>query len=256
MTDVHVTLSRWPFRRLPLDETPVLVDALQSLGITQAWAGTFDGLLHKDVASANTRLAEECAARGAGVLLPFGSVNPKLPDWEEDLRRCAESFGMRGIRLHPNYHGYTLDDPVFARLLHLATERKLIVQIATAMEDERMMHPLVQVKPVDVDPLKTVLAGVPGARIVLLNALRTVPFPILSTIIGAGEVYAEIASLEGVAGIANILQRMPVERLLFGSHAPLFYPEAALLKLHESSLTDDQSNAIRSSNAQRLLVWP
>ena len=251
--DVHVTLSRWPFRRLPLDETPALVDALRALGVTQAWAGTFDGVLHKDITSANARLAEECAKHGDGLLLPFGSINPKLPDWEEDLRRCAETFAMRGVRLHPNYHGYTLDDPVFARLLALATERKLVVQLVTAMEDERMMHPLLQVRAVDVAPLETVLSAVPGARIVLLNATRTVPFPLLPRIVGAGEVYVDTASLDGVAGIARLIERIPVERILLGTHAPLFYPEAAVLKLDESELTPDQSAAVRCANAQRLL---
>lgn len=255
ITDVHVTLSRWPFRRLPMDETPALVEALQARGIAQAWAGSFDALLHKDIASVNGRLADECAKYGSGVLLPFGAVNPKSPDWEEDLRRCAEDFGMRGIRLHPNYHGYTLDDPVFAQLLRRATGRKLIVQITTAMEDERMMHSLLQVKAVDANPLVDLLPTVPGARIVLLNALRTVPSPVLPKIVGAGEVYAEIASVEGVGGIANILQRMPAERLLFGSHAPLFYIESALLKLDEPPLTEEQLRAICSENAARLSKW-
>lgn len=255
MIDVHVSLSRWPFRRLPLDDTPALVDALRALGVTQAWAGTFDGLLHKDIASANARLADECARHGNGLLLPFGSVNPKLPDWEEDLRRCAETFAMRGVRLHPNYHGYALDDPVFARLLTLAAERRLVVQIVTAMEDERMMHPLVQVKPVDVAPLETLVPSVPGARVVLLNATRTVPFPLLPKVVAAGEVCIDIASLEGVAAVANLIDRVPADRIVFGTHAPLFYLESAVLKLAESALPEDRESAIRSGNAARLLAW-
>ena len=135
MIDVQVYLSRWPFRHLPDDETPQLVARLRKHGITQAWAGSFDVLLHKDVTAVNARLAGECALH-ADLLLPFGGINLALPDWEDDLRRCAEQHGMRGVRLHPNYHGYTLDDPPFDELLQLAAEYRVIIQMAVSRSRE------------------------------------------------------------------------------------------------------------------------
>jgi uncharacterized protein len=62
-------------------------------------------------------------------------MNPKLPDWEEDLRRCHENHHTVGIRLYPNYHGHRLGDPAFAKLLSMAADRKIMVQIALSMED-------------------------------------------------------------------------------------------------------------------------
>jgi predicted TIM-barrel fold metal-dependent hydrolase len=227
---------------------------LDGHGVAQAWVGSFDGVLHKDIASVNARLADECRRHGRGRLVPFGSVNPKLPDWEEDLRRCAETHRMPGIRLHPNYHGYTLADPDFVRLLRLATERHLMVQLALVMEDERMMHPLLRVDPVASAPLASLVRQTPGLRLVLLNALRTLRGESLLELVLAGQVYVEISMLEGVGGVGRILEQLPAERLLFGSHAPLFYFEAALLKLKESPLNAGQLDAIRRLNAQRLLA--
>ncbi|MDD8015566.1 MAG: amidohydrolase family protein [Acidobacteriota bacterium] len=253
LVDVNVNLGRWPLRRVRFDDTAGLASMLKERGVTQAWAGSFECLLHKDMAGANARLASECRREGQGILLPFGSVNPKFPDWAEDLRRCADVHRMPGLRLYPNYHGYRLDDPEFARLLGLAAGRGLIVEIALIMEDERMMHPLLRVQPTDVAPLAGVLKKTPGARIVLVNALRTLRDKALADIVNAGGVSVEISMLDEINGVGNLLSHLPPDRVLFGSYAPLFYFESAALKLRESPLTEAQSRALRFENARRLL---
>ena len=202
LIDVNVNLSRWPTRRVAGDDAGELVSRLHRSGVTQAWAGSFDGLLHKDLAEVNARLAEDCRKYRRGFLQAFGSINPMLPDWEEELRRCAENHRMAGIRLHPNYHGYKLDDSGFVSCLRLAAEHRLIVQLAVIMEDERMMHPLLRVPPVDTTPLLTIVRQTPSLRIVLLNALGTLRGKPLLDLLG-GEVSVEISMLEGVGGVGS-----------------------------------------------------
>ena len=252
LIDVNVSLSRWPCRRLPLDETPALVAHLRKCGVVQAWAGSFDGLLHKNLRAVNARLADECRRQGAGMLIPFGSVNPMLPDWEEDLRRCAHEHHMPGIRLHPGYHGYKLDDPAFARLLRLAVQERLIVQLALCMEDERMMSPLLRAPAVAPAPLAGLAKQIGGLRLVLLNTRSPLGVAPLTALRGPAEVYLEIAMLEGVAAIERLLAAVPLARLCFGSHAPFYVFESALLKLQESALSDEQLRAVRHANAARL----
>jgi len=253
IVDVNVNLSRWPFRRLPCDEIPKLTAKLRQRDISRAWAGSFDGLFHRDVGGVNLRLAEECRRQGDGRLVPFGTVNPKLPDWAEDLRRCHEDYRMPGIRLHPNYHGYTLDDPVFGELLARADERGLVVQLVVRMDDDRVRHPLMQVADVDVKPLADLVAARPKLRLVLLNALRTLRSDVLVQLAAAGNVYFEISMLEGIGGVAKLLTTLSPERVLFGSHLPFFNLESAVLKMRESELTPKQSEAIYSGNAEKLL---
>ena len=76
--DVNVSLSRWPNRRLPLDETSKLAAALMQNGVSQAWAGTFDGLLHNDLAAANEWLVDQCRSVDEKLLLPIGAINLSL----------------------------------------------------------------------------------------------------------------------------------------------------------------------------------
>jgi predicted TIM-barrel fold metal-dependent hydrolase len=256
MIDVNVSLSRWPFRRLPLDETAALVAALKRLGITQAWAGSYDGLLHRDVAGVNLRLAADCRAHGQGLLVPFGTVNPTLPDWREDLRRCHEEHRMPGIRLHPNYHGYGWDDPRLAALLDEAARRSLIVQVAAAMEDERTQHPLVRVPTVDPAPLVALVAQRPALRVVLLNASLKPADQVLRRLVESGRIWIDTAMLEGISIIERIVAAVGSGRLLVGSHAPFYGPDAAPLKLQEAALKEADRVAIAEGNARWLIRGP
>ncbi|MGC3971383.1 MAG: amidohydrolase family protein [Pirellulales bacterium] len=252
MIDVNVYLHRWPFRRLSADEPETLVAKLCAAGVTQAWCGSFEALLHRDVAGVNSRLTSDCRKFGSGLLEPFGTIHPLLPDWQDDVRRCQETHGMRGIRLHPNYHGYKLDDSACGELLALAAERKMVVQIVATMEDERTQHPLVQVPHVDPTPLIKLLEQHAGLQIVLLNAFRGAKVDVVDKLASTGRCWFDIATREGVAGVEGLVRQVGHERVLFGSHAPLFIHESAVLKLKESPLAGVQLEAVTRGNAEEL----
>lgn len=261
IVDTNVHLFDWPFRRLKYRQTSALLAKLRKHRVMQAWAGNFEVVLHKNLDAANARLAEECRARGEGLLVPFGSVNPVWPDWEEDLRRCHENHRMAGIRLYPNYHNYQLDNPEFRRLVGLATERGMLIQIAIVMEDERVHHPITKTPPVDAAPLVDILKQLPQARVQLLNgmtALQRGPGPAL---VRETSVAFDIANLEAVGAVGRVIDGrhwsiktpIPQTRLLFGSHTPYFPCEAGLLRLFESPLERETLLAIMQGNARRLL---
>lgn len=253
IVDTNVSLGLWPFRRVPGDTPADLVARLKRRNVIQAWAGSFDGVFHRDLTSANARLANACETAGAGFLVPFGSVNPKSPGWREDLRRCQEVHRMPGIRLHPNYHGYALTDPAFADLLREARERKLIVQLVLALEDERTQHPLMRVRPVDPAPLAQILGSHPGLPLMVLNRVRDPNGQALAELARAGDVYFDLAMIEGAGCAGALMSLISPQRMVFGSHAPFQYFESALLKLKESAISGEQESAILQGNAKRLL---
>ena len=251
--DVNVNLGQWPTRRLAGDSPAPLAALLARHGVTEAWVGSFDGLFYSDLTGVNDQLARDCDTVREVRLVPFGEINPLLPNWEEELNRCVETHRMPGIRLHPNYHGYTLDHPELARMLAAAAERELIVSLAVLMEDDRMMHPLMRVSEVNVAALVDMVKRTPGLKLVLLNALKTVSGDLRDRLLSAGKVYLEIGMLEGIGGVERILADVPLDSVLFGSNSPSFYFDAALLKLQESPLSAAQRAAIVHENARRLL---
>jgi predicted TIM-barrel fold metal-dependent hydrolase len=234
------------------------VSRLRKWGAAQAWTGSFDALLHKDTGAVNERLAADCAQHGKDLLIPFGTVNPTLPDWAEDLRRCHEQFRMPGIRVHPNYHAYTLEDPAFSKLLHVATERNLIVQIVAWMEDERTQIPALEAQPVYLLPLVSMLENMPQARVTVLNgfvSLRSVQLP-WDRLRRLDNLVFDISMLEQLMGVRVLVEAAGIERVVFGSYSPMFYFESASLKLREANLSAQQTAAILHGNASRWLSIP
>ncbi|MCA8997982.1 MAG: hypothetical protein KDA80_13380 [Planctomycetaceae bacterium] len=248
--DTNVSLFEWPFRRLPLDQTGRLVEKLRSLGVTQAWAGSFDGIFHRDLQRANERLAKECERFPE--LVPIGSVNPTLPHWERDVESCANRWKMPAIRLHPGYHGYTLEDPRFAELLEMAEEHGILIQIAVAVEDQRTQPTMLRVPDVDLLPLEALLRSRPKSRVQVLNAnarqasqAQWINFPNLAF---------DVSRTDGTDAVPMLCKILGVERLLFGSHTPFLVPEAAMIRVHESELLSSEDlRQVYAKNAERWL---
>lgn len=248
--DVNVYLSRWPFRRLPLDETPALVQKLKQNQIKQAFAGSFDGLLHKDIRTVNERLVAECKTCGPHVLIPVGTINLGLPGWEDDVIACHEEWKMPGVRLHPNYHEYQLSDPAVKKLFAMAAERKLFVQIAMRMEDERTQHPLMRIPDVNFSPLPDLMKQHEQLQVTILNGMKSLRGANLTRLTENPNLTIEIAMLEGVGGIEKLMKQVPYQQILFGSYIPFFYLESSLNKLKESDLGMEIEKQISWENAQ------
>lgn len=262
IVDSNVHLFDWPFRRLKYGRTDALIAKLRKHRITTAWAGSFEAVLEKQLDLVNRRLAGECKAHGDGMLVAIGSVNPAWPGWEADLAECHERHRMPGVRLYPMYHGYGLDHPEFARLVAEAERRKMLVQIVLRLEDDRVHHPAVTVEAVDVSPLVGLLKNLPEAKVQLINSAGPLLGKNVAALVKETTVTFDIAATEGNGGVGRLIEgtnysyrgAIPVERLLFGSHAPYFPCESAVMKLFESPLDLERLCLLMNGNAHRMVA--
>lgn len=246
IVDTNVHLFRWPFRRLPLDQTDRLVAKFRSLGVTKAWAGSFEGIFHRDITSVNERLAKQCALYRE--LVPIGCINPTLPDWKTDLRICLDQHRVQGVRLYPNYHGYTLRDGVLTELFQRVADSDRFIQLVVSMEDSRTQHLSMRVEDVDLGPLPDLMASVPAIRVQMLNWRPTITK--LKHLTEVDRLFFDTARVEGTDGVPQLVERAAPGRVMLGSHAPFLIPEAALIRVHESGQLDRAAvAAVMAGNA-------
>ena len=260
--DTNVNLFKWPFRRMKYGDTRSLVAKLRKHRITKAWAGSFEALFSKSINDVNDRLVKECRANGEGMLIPIGTVNPAWPDWEEDLRRCHEVYRMPGIRLYPTYQTFDLSHIEIPRLMSQAADRGLIIQIVGDMEDSRVHHPIVLTRELSFDPLIEIMKKIPKAKVQLLAWNERVSSELLKKLIAETSIVLDISWLESTGALGRMIEGnrwsgpdtpVPVERFLFGSHAPYFPVESAVIKLFESPLTLEQMKAVMNVNANQFI---
>ena len=130
------------------------------------------------------------------------------------------------------------------------------MQLVVKMEDERTHHPLMKVPPVDLAPLPRAVAATPGLKLQLLNC----PVPPATEAPGAaGAVGGGVLRHRDAGGRRRGRPAGGAggaDRVLFGTHFPLFHAESALLKLKESALAADVEEAVRAGNAKALVPKP
>lgn len=246
--DTNCSIGEWPFRRLAYSTAAGFLDLMDRHGVAQAWVGSFESIFYRDMAAAN-RLLRERIQGHEDRLIPWATINPNFPGWENDLAE-AVGEGMAGVRLYPNYHGYNLPDDCAADLLALLAEQQLPVAIYYKVVDERLHHWHCLVPPTELY-LDTLLDGFPSLKLLLCGF--GLPFAEQHAgLIRAHRVYLEISRLEGVEGVRHLCETIGSDRVLLGSHAPYFYMQAAHLKIVEAGLEEDEILKLLYQNANAI----
>ena len=120
------------------------------------------------------------------------------------------------------------------------------------MEDTRTQHALHRAADVDLEPLPALLNRRGRARVQILNWLPR--GLLLEKLAKTPGVFFDTARVEATDGVPQLVEKIPKESLMFGSHAPFLIPEAALIRVHESSqLSESSLRTLLSENARRLL---
>jgi uncharacterized protein len=251
MIDVNISLGGWAFGELKYNTPGSMSVLMKSLGIDLACVSPLEAVLYHDVQTANQKLYRSIR-RYRNRFLPFYVINPNYPGWENDLEECVNDLGAAGVRLLPNYHGYDIGDECCFSLLRKAGSYKLPVQIAPQVSDHRMHHPRVYVPPASLETLSDILNEFPKVRIAVIN-FNGYGIPKREKIRNAKNFFLDISWADGLAAVGDLADIFGVDKLLFGTNAPLMIPVSSFNKLKETDMSKKDIRKITRDNALRFL---
>lgn len=242
------------------------VDHLNSYYDVQcAGTGTIDDLKERQKRSGIDRFVVLCAATEPAQVIPannyalslhrehpeiiaFGTIHPGFVEWERQLNRLHEQ-GIRGIKLHPEFQNFWLDDPRLMPILEYAQDH-FIFEIHIGDYKPPHENPSCPYKVaalLDRFPRLQLIAAHMGGYQQWEHALKA--------LVGR-DVWLETSSTTPFVQeelMHRLLRAHPRERTLFGSDYPLYDPGEEMHRLQCLAKLSDTELETILSNADALL---
>ncbi|MDP6042483.1 MAG: amidohydrolase family protein, partial [Candidatus Latescibacteria bacterium] len=177
-------------------------------------------------------------------------LDPSVSTWKRELDRALAQDRVQLVRLLPNYHQYDLND--IGDILEALVDAKLGAIVQVCMEDIRRQHPLSQVPNVSVSDVFDVAERFSKLRLIIGGAKAGEIRGAKARLLSLPNLYADVSQVDGLNAIRVLVDEGLEAKLVFGSHAPLFIPYAALGRV-VTDLDDEATEAILNGNALRFL---
>jgi len=249
LIDVNAFLGAYPFRRVPGTSPAGLREAMDRVGIDEAWVSHLPSVFWRAPAEGNAWLYEAVAAERR--FKPVPAVHPGLVGWEDVLGQAADR-GAPAVRCDPTCYGL---DPAGAEVRVLAAAcgtARLPLLLAVRLEDGRQRHPNDRAGELPAAAVRALLRSDEDVRLIVTHADR--PFieevHFGSTPEEAARVWWDISWVWGPPEdhLQTLLGTVGVARFVFGTGQPLRLPETSVAKLDLLDLRAEQRAAIESGN--------
>ncbi|MBE7056515.1 MAG: amidohydrolase [Ruminococcaceae bacterium] len=194
------------------------------------------------------RTAKDVTDAHPGKIVSLGSVHPDSPDWEEQLENI-KSFGIPGIKLHPDYQNFMIEDKRLYPIYEKCAELDLFIVFHSGWDcyspDKVHAYPECSAKVAKDNPkLKMVLAHFGGLR--MWEQVK-------DHLIGLENVYLDTAMCATYkldkAAMAEMIKNHPQENVFLGSDCPWEDPGESVKYIHTIPISDDAKERIFNKNS-------
>ena len=241
--DVHahigVSWFAWSDRFMNVDELIELYDKYQvDKACVNSWSIGYDPV-------AGNKEVFEAVKKYPDRLIGFAVISPRFRRElvEQEIDKCINDYGMKGLKLHPTINGYYVDssvvDPVIEKAIHYD------VPVLIHSDAGKYAHP---------NRLGKLAKRFPEAKLIMGHIGGEAWFEGITVARENKNVYldtTESASLYLV--IETAVRECTDERIVWGSDSPILNIAVEMAKVTHAHISEESKEKILGGNMKKLL---
>ncbi len=221
-----------------------LLEVSDKAGVTKCIVHSVATVPHQ-VESINNFISES-VAKYPDRLIGFAALHPDYEDIEGEIAR-VKSLGLRGIKLHPDFQHFQIDDPHAFPIYEAAQREGLPVLFHVGDIRYDYSGP---------ERLRRVVDLFPQMKVIGAHFAGWSQWEESYKLFGDGRIYVDLSSsLYAITpeSAANLIRRFGADKVLFGSDFPMWTADEELERFNKIPLTDEERELILHKNAEKLL---
>jgi len=183
-------------------------------------------------------------------LICFGSIHPKQDDISAEIDRLVAD-GIRGVKFHPDYQEFFVDEPELVPMYRALADAGLIVLFHAGVDIG--LPPPVHCTP---DRLARVLDAVPDLTVIAAHMGGYMCWEDVEKHLVGRDLYFDssysLADM-GPEAMTALMKAHGVDKILFGTDSPWTDQAAEIAGIRALCLSEDEIEAVLGGNAARLL---
>lgn len=188
-------------------------------------------------------------AQGQGII-SFGSLHPGYPQWEDELRRIKD-MGLKGIKMHPDYQKFFVDDRGMFKIYEKIRELDLIILFHAGLDIG--LDPPYHCTPTR---LLVILNNFPGLKVVAAHMGGYAYWDQVEEMLAGKDLYFDTSYSFNDLGkdkMSRLIKLHGVEKILFGTDSPWTDQSRELENFRSLDLGGEEKRKVLGDNALNLL---
>jgi len=244
--DVNCYIGNWPFRKLRRHTIEDLKRVHMENDIEYGYVSCLNSIFYNDPFEGEEELYRIINGTPYRHVM---TINPQLPEFERDIQRGIEQFGIKGVKIFPGYHGYSLGDGSVEKLCSVLYDCGLPLFVVARMEDERLNYIMTPRTLSREEICNFINKNQNMVTIIFLSMLYGELMSCGDCILPAKNVLFDTSGIRNFMGIEKLVKFFGADKIVYGSQFPLYCLKSSFLMTHRAQIEDKEKERIFYHNA-------